>query len=66
MAREKKPIHNVQMTDVKRNIFQMFLQEYDIESVQDILAIFQNICGKRNTRFPLAIPHPQTSACPPH
>lgn len=37
MAREKKPVHKVQMTEGKRNIIQMFLQEYDIESVQDIL-----------------------------
>ena len=36
MAREKKPIHKVQMTEGKRNIIQMLLQEYDVESAQDI------------------------------
>ena len=36
MAREKKPVHKVQMTEGKRNIIQMLLQEYDIESAQDI------------------------------
>ena len=30
MAREKKPVHKVQMTDGKRNIIQQLLQEYDI------------------------------------
>lgn len=32
MAREKKPVHKVQMTERNRNIIQMLLQEYDIES----------------------------------
>lgn len=32
MAREKKAVHKVQMTEGKRNIIQMLLQEYDIES----------------------------------
>lgn len=36
MAREKKSLHKVQMTEGKRNIIQMLLQEYDIESAQDI------------------------------
>lgn len=36
MAREKKPVHKVQMAEGKRNIIQMLLQEYDIESAQDI------------------------------
>ena len=36
MAREKKPVHKVQMTDGKRNIIQQLLQEYDIQSAEDI------------------------------
>ena len=36
MAREKKPVHKVQMTDGKRNIIRQLLEEYDIESAQDI------------------------------
>ncbi|AMJ41407.1 hypothetical protein SAMN02745151_02921 [[Clostridium] propionicum DSM 1682] len=34
MAREKKPVHKVQMTDGKRNIIQQLLQEYDIQSAE--------------------------------
>lgn len=36
MAREKKPVHKVQMTDGKRNIIQQLLQEYDIQFAEDI------------------------------
>ena len=36
MAREKKPVHKVQMTNGKRNIIQQLLQEYDIQSAEDI------------------------------
>lgn len=45
MAREKKPIHKVQMTDGKRNIIQIRLQEYDIESVQDIQDALKDLLG---------------------
>jgi putative transposase len=30
MAREKKPVHRVQMTEGKRNIIHQLLDEYDI------------------------------------
>ena len=33
MAREKKPVHKVQMTEGKREIIQKLLQEYEIQSV---------------------------------
>ena len=36
MAREKKTVHKVQMTDGKRQIIQQLLQEYDIETAEDI------------------------------
>ena len=36
MAREKKPVHRVQMTDGKGNIIRQLLEEYDIEFAQDI------------------------------
>ena len=29
MAREKKPVHKVQMTEGKRNIIRQLLEEYD-------------------------------------
>lgn len=35
MAREKKPVYKVQMTEGKRSIIQLLLQEYDIQSVED-------------------------------
>lgn len=31
MARQKKPVHRVQMTEGKRNIIRQLLEEYDIE-----------------------------------
>ena len=34
--REKKPVHHVQMTDGKRAIIQQLLQEYDIETAEDL------------------------------
>ena len=36
MARQKKPVHRVQMTDGKRNIIRQILEEYDIETAEDI------------------------------
>ena len=33
MAREKKPVHKVQMTEGKRNIIHQLLEEYDIQSI---------------------------------
>ena len=32
MARQKKPVHRVQMTEGKRNIIHQFLEEYDIQT----------------------------------
>ena len=37
MAKEKKPVHKVQMTDGKRQIIQQLLQEYDIETAEDCI-----------------------------
>ncbi len=45
MAREKKPIHKVQMTEGKRNIIRQLLQEYDIESAQDIQDALKDLLG---------------------
>ena len=36
MARQKKPVHRVQMTEGKRNIIRQLLEEYDIETAEDI------------------------------
>lgn len=45
MAREKKPIHHVQMTDGKRQIIQQLLQEYDIQSASDIQDALKDLLG---------------------
>lgn len=34
--REKKSVHKVQMTEGKRNIIHQLLEEYDIETAEDI------------------------------
>ena len=45
MAREKKPVHKVQMTEGKCDIIRMLLQEYDIESAQDIQDALKDLLG---------------------
>ncbi len=46
MAREKKNVHKVEMTERKRNIIQMLLQEYDIESAQDIQEALKDLLSE--------------------
>ena len=36
MAKQKKPVHRVQMTEGKRNIIHQLLEEYDIQTADDI------------------------------
>lgn len=43
--REKKPVHHVQMTDGKRAIIQQLLQEYDIETAEDIQNALRDLLG---------------------
>ena len=45
MAREKKPVHKVQMTEGKRNIIRQLLEEYDIGSAQDIQDALKDLLG---------------------
>ncbi len=46
MARsEKKPVHKVVMTDGKREIIHKLLQEYDIESAEDIQEALKDLLG---------------------
>ena len=45
MARQKKPVHKVQMTEGKRNIIRQLLEEYDIESAQDIQDALKDLLG---------------------
>lgn len=39
---EKKPVHKVQMTERKRNIIHQLLEEYEIQSAEDILDKLKN------------------------
>ena len=43
--REKKPVHHVQMTDGKRAIIQQLLQEYEIETAEDIQDALKDLLG---------------------
>ena len=43
--REKKPAHKVIMTEGKRNIIQQLLQEYDIETAEDIQDALKDLLG---------------------
>ena len=43
--REKKPVHRVVMTEGKRNIIRQLLEEYDIESAQDIQDALKDLLG---------------------
>ena len=43
--KEKKPVHHVQMAEGKRQIIQHLLQEYDIESAQDIQDALKDLIG---------------------
>ena len=44
--REKKPIHKIIMTEGKRNIIQQLLQEYDIETSEDIQDALKDLLGE--------------------
>lgn len=43
--KEKKPVHHVEMTDGKRQIIQQLLQEYDIETAEDIQDALKDLLG---------------------
>lgn len=45
MAREKKPVHRVQMTEGKRNIIHKLLEEYDIQTAEDIQDALKDLLG---------------------
>lgn len=45
MAKEKKPVHKVVMTDGKRNIIHQLLQEYDIQTAEDIQDALKDLLG---------------------
>ena len=46
MAKQKKPVHRVEMTEGKRNIIRQLLEEYDIETaevIQDRFVAFSTV-----------------------
>lgn len=43
--RERKPIHKIIMTEGKRNVIQQLLQEYDIETAEDIQNALKDLLG---------------------
>ena len=43
--KEKKPVHHVVMTEGKRQIIQQLLQEYDIETAEDIQKALKDLLG---------------------
>ena len=43
--KEKQPIHKVEMTEGKRQIIQQLLQEYDIETTEDIQNALKDLLG---------------------
>ena len=45
MAREKKPVHRVQMTEGKRSIIHQLLEEYDIQTAEDIQDALKDLPG---------------------
>ncbi len=45
MAKEKKPVHKVVMTDGKRSIIHQLLQEYDIQTAEDIQDALKDLLG---------------------
>lgn len=45
MAKQRKEIHKVEMTDGKRAIIQQLLQEYNIESAKDIQDALKDLLG---------------------
>ena len=45
MAKEKKTVHRVQMAEGKRNIIHQLLEEYDIQSAEDIQDALKDLLG---------------------
>ena len=43
--KQKQPVHHVQMTEGKRNLIRALLQEYEIESAQDIQDALKDLLG---------------------
>lgn len=45
MAKERKPVHRVQMTEGKRNIIHQLLEAYDIQTAEDNQDALKDLLG---------------------
>ena len=45
MARQRKNVHKIEMTDGKRAIIRQLFQEYDIENAMDIQHVLKDLLG---------------------
>ena len=45
MAKQKKPVHRVQMTEGKQNVIHQLLEEYDIQTAEDIQNALKDLFG---------------------
>ena len=45
MTKQKKSVHRVEMTEGKRNIIRQLLEEYDIETAEDIQDALKDLLG---------------------
>ena len=45
MAKQKKSVHRVEMTEGKRNIIRQLLEEYDIVTAEDIQDALKDLLG---------------------
>lgn len=46
VAKQKKPVHRVQMTEGKRSIIRQLLEEYDIQTTEDIQNALKDLLGE--------------------
>ena len=59
MAKQKKPVHRVQMTEGKRNIIHQLLEEYDIHG--NTIFITKSLVRGNNNSFVLKGPKKESS-----
>lgn len=45
MTKQKEPVHRVQMAESKRNIIHQLLEEYDIQTAEDIQEALKDLLG---------------------
>ena len=50
MAKQRKPVHRVQMTEGRRNIIHQLLEEYDIQTAEDIQDALKDLLGGNHQR----------------